>query len=471
MKKEVFRMINLITNSADSANLDDMNLHIHQGEIVGLVPINGIGLEIFLEMFIRPIPVKFGKIYINNKPLNDRHPSKHQLNKVYILNQQRKLVGSLSVLENIYVLNNLPVFRGIIRRDPLLKQYAWLTDNLHSTIPPDTLCEKLDEFDRCIVEILKAVTQGAQLIILYGISDILGAAQLDRFKELLTTLSGKNFCFLYICGRYEESLSFCDRIIYMKDGKDIQSFDRHEIDSLRYMKFSRSLLAANSLVNPAAAEVALHIHHLPTTAYPEFYFDIKKGECLVLYDESKELQREFMDFININHGNLGNLYIITDSSGKRMLEKSIGKQIAVIGENPLATMLFYDMSYIDNLVFRMESKIKRINVSRAVKESIQREYHSLIGDDIYASSLEGLSLSSLYNLIYYRIALISPKAVFIIQPFYNTDIYLKKHIRNLIHMLQEKNIAVIILSADLLDSVSIANRRLVLEGGAIRPEV
>ena len=133
--------------------------------------------------------------------MNDRHPSKHQLNKVYILNQQRKLVDSLSVLENIYVLNNLP-FRGIIRREPLLKQYLWLTENLNLSIPPDTPCEKLDEFDRCIVEILKAITQGAQLIILYGISDIQRAAQLERFKELLTILSRKNYSFLYICGRY-----------------------------------------------------------------------------------------------------------------------------------------------------------------------------------------------------------------------------------------------------------------------------
>lgn len=462
-------MINVITNSAEHADLDDMNLHIHQGEIVGLIPINGIGIEIFLEMFRSAIPVQFGKIYINNKPLNNRHPNKQQFNKVYILNQQRKLVDSLSVLENIYVLNSLP-FRGFIRREPLLRQYKWLTENLELQISPDTLCEKLNEFNRCVVELLKAITQGSQLIVLYGISDILGTGQIEHFKELLTMLSRKNYSFLYICSRYEESLSFCDRIVYMKDGKDIQSFDRIEIDSLRYLKFSQSLLSAEPLVTPACADTALHIKHLCTQSCQEFSFDINQGECLVLYDETKELQKEFTEYLLYNHGHLKDLYEITDTSSHQNYENHIGCQIAVIGENPLASMLFYDMNYIDNLCFRMESKIKRINISRTVKESIQREYHSIIGDDIYASSLDGLSSNSLYNLIYYRVALINPKAVFIIQPFYNTDIYLKKHILELIHMLQEKRIAVIILSADLLDSITIANRRLTLEEGSVRPE-
>ncbi len=462
-------MINVITNSPDTANLDDMNLHIHQGEIVGLIPINGIGVEIFLEMFRSAIPVKFGKIYINNKLLNNRHPNKQQLNKVYILNQQRKLVDSLSVLENIYVLNSLP-FHGFIRREPLLRQYKWLTENLELHLSPDTLCERLNEFNRCVVELLKAITQGSQLIVLYGMGDILGSAQIERFKDLLTMLSRKNYSFLYICSHYEESLSFCDRIVYMKDGKDIQSFDRREIDTLRYLKFSQSLLSAEPLVTPAYADTALHIRHLCTQKCQEFSFDINQGECLVLYDETKELQKEFMECLQYNHGNLKDLYEIIDISSHRNYEDDIGIQIAVIGENPLASMLFYDMNYIDNFCFRMESKIRRINVSRVVKESIQREYYDVIGDDIYAPALEGLSSSSLYNLIYYRVALINPKAVFIIQPFYNTDIYLKKHILELIHMLQGKKIAVIILSADLLDSITVANRRLILEEGSVRPE-
>ncbi|MDO4339206.1 MAG: ATP-binding cassette domain-containing protein [Eubacteriales bacterium] len=471
MKKEIFRMINVITNSPDAANLDDMNLYIHLGEIIGLIPINGIGIEVFLNMFTDTLPIKFGKIYINNKPLNNRQPSKQQLNKIYILNQQRKLVESLSVLENIYVLNSLP-FRGIIHKEPLLRQYAWLMEDLDFHVSPDARCERLSEYERCAVEILKAITQGAKLIILYGMSDIMGAGDLARFKDFLTAVSRKNYSFLYICDRCEESVSFCDRIIYMKDGKDIQSFDRHELSSPRHLKFSYSLQSADPLVKPDHMVPSLRIRHLPTEVCEEFCFDINQGECLVLYDETKDLHREFMDTIRNNHGNLKNLFCILEahSPSFRGLENSVGTQIAVIGENPLSTMLFYNMSYIDNLCIRMESKLKRIRIPKAVKESIRAEYHAVIGDDIYADSLLGLSADSLYNLIYYRVALINPKAVFIIQPFYNTDIYTKKHIRGLIRMLQEKKISVIILSADLQDSSAIANRCLILENGRIRPE-
>lgn len=469
MKKEIFRMINVITDNPDAADLDDMNLHITQGEIVGLIPINGIGVQSLLELFMGTVPIKFGKVYMNNQPFYNRQANKPKLNKLYLLTQQSKLVNSLSVLENIYVLNRIP-FLGLIRRKTLLRQYAWLTEDLDFHVKPDCPCEKLTEFKRCIVEILKAIYQGSQLIIIYGISDILGSGDLLHFKQFLTVLARKNYSFLYICSRYEESISFCDRIIYMKDGKDVQSFEQCEIDSLRYLKFSRALLSSDPLIYPVKTSPTLRIRHLPTTSYEEFYLDIHKGECLVLYDETKELQNEFMDTLHYNHGNLKDLYQIFELTSFKRLEKAIGQQIAIIGENPLESMIFYDMSYIDNLCFRMESKLKRINVSKVVKESIQTEYFPYIGDDIYKTSLDGLSSSSLYNLIYYRVALINPKAVFIIQPFYNTDIHLKNHIRTLIHMLQERGISVIILSADLLDSASIANRRLILEYGNIRSE-
>lgn len=466
MKKEAFRMINVISNSNNLSNLDDMNLHIHHGEIVGLVPINGIGVEMFLDMISGPAPIQFGKVYINNLPLDNRHPNKQLLNKIYILNQQHKLVDSLSVLENIYVLNRLP-FLGFIRRKPLLRQYAWLTEELSFHAAPEILCERLSEYDRCIVEILKAINQGSQLIVLYGINDILSGVQLENFKEMLPVLSKKGYSFLYICSRYEESLDFCDRVIYMKDGQDIQSFDRHELHSIRYMKFIQHLLPPETFTKHSASDTILNIRHFQTNICAEFSFHIHQGECLVIYDETKELQKEFLDYMRSNHGALHDLYDIKSAQTQENLEKSIGHQLAVIGENPLASMLFYDMSYIENLCMRMESKLKRIHVSNAVKESVQKEYHSFIGDDIYAESIENLNAYSLYNLIYYRIALLNPQAVFIIQPFYNTDIYLKKHIRELIYMLQEQKIAVIILSADMLDSTSIANRRLILENGIL----
>lgn len=468
MKKEIFRMINVITNSTEIANLDDMNLHIHQGEIIGLVPINGIGIEMLLETFSGSIPLQFGKIYINNIPLYNRNPDKRLLNKIYVLNQKRKLVDSLSVLENIFVLNKLP-FTGLIHREPMILQYSWLMEEFSLNIPPEKLCENLSELDRCIVEILKAITQGSRLIILYGLSDILGDIHLEHFKQLLNLLTQKNYSFLYICSHHEESLNFCDRIVYMKDGRDIQTFDNDEIDSLRFLKFTNSLIYTDCMINSPNPQVALQIRHLPTETTGEFSFEINQGECIVLYDETKELQNEFTEYLKDNHGSLLNLYEIYDCIRHTHLEKSIGRQIAVIGENPLSSMLFYDMSFVDNLCFRMEKKIKRLHITKVIKESLQKEYYPLIGDAIFAKSLNGLSASSLYDLVYYRVSLLNPKAVFIVQPFYNTDIHQKKHIQDLIHMLQKKKIAVIILSADYLDSASIANRRLVLSSNFPEP--
>jgi ribose transport system ATP-binding protein len=59
-----------------------------------------------------------------------------------------------------------------------------------------------------------------------------------------------------------------------------------------------------------------------------------------------------------------------------------------------------------------------------VKTSIQREYYKELGDEVYANDLRKLDKKSLYNLIYYRVHLLNPKILFIVQPFSNADMYL-----------------------------------------------
>src|SRR5690606_13087712 len=96
---------------------------------------------------------------------------------------------------------------------------------------------------------------------------------------------------------------------------------------------------------------------------------------------------------------------------------------------------------------------------------IQEEFRPLVGNDIDAPNLWGLEMDSLYSLVYLRLLLYKPKVVFIMQPFAHADMHLSARITELITMLKHQGIAIILLTMNLSDSLTVTDRLLVMDDG------
>ena len=152
------------------------------------------------------------------------------------------------------------------------------------------------------------------------------------------------------------------------------------------------------------------------------------------------------------------------------IQKMLGTQLGVIGGQAIQSMLYYDMSYIDNLCFLLDRKIHSFRISEKVKKSIQKEFYQELGEEIYESDIRYLDKKSLYNIIYYRMHLLNQTVVIIVQPFSNADMYVRRHIIHLIRTLKRKGIAVIILAVSISDCLFVADKLLLLEEGKILKE-
>ena len=150
--------------------------------------------------------------------------------------------------------------------------------------------------------------------------------------------------------------------------------------------------------------------------------------------------------------------------------KELRNEVGFINEQPVKSMVFPEMNYIDNLCFLVDQKNKFRKYNKRIRKSIIQEYEPLTGEDIYVDDVKSLPAYSLYNLIYYRFHLFNPKVVFCVQPFYGADMYLRKHIIRLINKLKQKGIAVVILAVNLEDSLVVADRLIIVENGKFRTE-
>ena len=179
MRNEVLRLEKVTLRERGVTQLDNLNLHIFEGEILGLVPIDTHGLTALCDLLRENLPLHYGYVFYREKLINTwRSPQPHY-NRISIIQAKSCLVDGLSVADNIFVLR--PGFRGrLMRPAAFRRQLAPFIRSAGIPIDADARVEDLSVFERFVVELLKAVVAGSRLIVLNEISTLINEAELGK---------------------------------------------------------------------------------------------------------------------------------------------------------------------------------------------------------------------------------------------------------------------------------------------------
>ena len=468
MKEEVLRL-EKVTRIVDGVTLlDNFNLHIYQGEIMGLVCINAHGEKELVDLLCKNLPLHYGRIYLNETMVNSYEESTLGLNKVIVIEKENGLVEDLTVVDNIFVLKS--GFKSyLIHKRILNAGLKNAIQKLELKLEGNEPVSKLSALEKCLVLLLKAVVAGVRLVIIKDISNYLSAAELVLFHKLIRYYCGEGLSFLYICNHHEEAFQICDRIALMENGKIIKVLDHKEFTDDKIKPYCKDFY---DIKNPETKKVhkkkILQLQNISTGHIRDLSFSIEKGECTVLLDMNNTI---LMDIIDLMNGAL------TPVSGSILLdgEPYLGKKpsyalkkgVCFINEYPLQTMVFKDLGYFENLIFLLNRKQWNLHLRKRLLWSIAQEYMPMVGESIHVKEVSALPPAVLYSMIYNRVHLYNPKVVFCIQPFSGADMYLRMHIIYLIQELKKKGITVIILAVSLSDSLVVADRLMVIENGQL----
>src|SRR5665647_1420628 len=227
MKTEILRVERVTTIKDEMTLLDNFNLHIFQCEIMGLVSQNANGKESLIQLIIQNLPIHYGRVDFNEILLNNYHHSPLTMNKVAVIEQKSRLIEELTVADNVFVLRR--GFKKYFINPRLLnEQLKLFTKEVDIDIDGHELVANLTPYEKCIVELLRAVVMGAKLIVIRDISNSISAANLTKFHNLLRYYCQKGFSFLYICNHHEEAFKICTKVSLMRDGKIVKVFDHNE---------------------------------------------------------------------------------------------------------------------------------------------------------------------------------------------------------------------------------------------------
>ncbi len=458
MKREVLRMERVTYKEQDVTFLQDFELNVHEGEIMGLLPINAYGLPAFLHIIRSNPPLYYGYVYYMDTLVNSWQGMKRSNNRISIIGGQSSLVEGQSVLSNIFILR--PGFKQeILRMNLLKKQLQPFLDDMNLSVSPDTLVEQLTVFERVMVEILRAVVAGSHLITLLEISTIVNDSEITRLHEIMRHYADKGISFLYVSPHFEELLQICDRAAVMTDGCIVKVLSGSQMkpdallnfDSEYDMRVRQHLRKWN---DDSTQKVVFEAKNITGQYMKGLNFQVHSGECLVIQNLDNRIFHELIQILTGNEPMEEGTILVEGCA----VEPCRSRKMAVVLERPGQTMLFKPMSYLDNLCMTIDERIPGVWVDNKIRKSIRLEYSKILGNDVFDKKIDDLTDIEKTELVYTRIMLQRPDIVFCVQPFKGMDMAHRMRIRELQEMFLARGIAVVILAINMADALSLANR-------------
>jgi ribose transport system ATP-binding protein len=343
------------------------------------------------------------------------------------------------------------------------EQLAPFLEGIGISIPADAYIEELTDFERVIVEVLKSVVAGCRLIVLRDISADICETELEKIHLLLKHYAKEGISFLYIDYHFEELQQICDKVALMSNGRIIKILQGESLTP-------ESLYAyTGAYIGKVRQQIRLHE---PGKSKGSFFFQVRNtsgsihgsinglsftvapGECVVLQNVDVQIFGELLSLLS-GEALPENGEILLDGKPAGL---DMGGNIAVIQELPTKTMIFNELSYFDNLCFLLDRRLPEIWRDNSVREGVRREYAEILGHDVFDMRVDTLSEVQKYHLVYARVVMQNPKVVFCVQPFRQADMELRMHIMEHMQMLLDKGMALVILTVNLADSLSLADK-------------
>ncbi|RPI89362.1 MAG: sugar ABC transporter ATP-binding protein, partial [Chloroflexi bacterium] len=203
--------------------LEQVDFEVYPGEIVGLVGENGAGKSTLIKILSGVYAKDHGLIQFRGQSVDFRSPHAAQEHGIVTIYQELALVPQLSVAENVF-LNREP------RRIPLLgavdfrkmrRQTEAILADLGVHISGDRLVKDLTIASQQMVEIAKAVSRNAYLLLMDEPTSALSSKEADALFDLMRRLKQKGVSVVFVSHRLEEVLRVVDRIIVMRDGRRV----------------------------------------------------------------------------------------------------------------------------------------------------------------------------------------------------------------------------------------------------------
>jgi ribose transport system ATP-binding protein len=460
--------------------LKRVSFQLRRGEIHALMGGNGAGKSTLMKILTGVYIRDGGTVQIDGQPADYANTLAAERAGVAMIFQEFSLVPTLTVAQNIYLARE-PRFAGtpFINNAQMVRQSRELLDELGVEIDPEALVSTLSVGLMQIVEIAKALSKKARILVMDEPTSSLSETETEALFALVRRLRANGLSVVYISHRMAEILDLCDRVTVMRDGETVLTAD---CEGLSVAQIVEAMLGEGN-----AASFVWHDRGEPTTAPPvlqvtnlrldrriqDVSFDIRPGEIVGLAGLMGSGRTEIAETIFGRRAPVSGS-VLLDGTPVRNQSDAIDRGIALVPEDRRKMGLVLEHSVRDNIVLPNLARFtKGLFVRDAVAlQTVNRTIRDLsIKTDGPEKLARLLSGGNQQKIVIGKWLARDPRLLILDEPTIGVDIGAKSEIVATVRAMADRGMAVLVISSELEELMAISDRILVLHGGRIAQQM
>jgi ABC-type sugar transport system ATPase subunit len=466
--------------------VDGVSFDLNKGEVHALVGENGAGKSTLMKILggVYPYPEYEGEILIDGKEQRFGGVRDAETAGIAVIYQELSLVQDMTVGENIF-LGREPRKWGVIRREELYRRARHLLDDLHLAIDPHVHVRNLGIGQQQLVEIAKALSHEAEILVLDEPTAALTDAEVDTFFVILNKLRARGVAMVYISHKLDEVFRISDRITVLRDGRTVGT-DRtgnwNESQVIARM-VGREVGDIFPTVDHAQGDFIFEARNItirdPVVPGKKLVdnvsFSVRRGEVLGIAGLMGAGRSDLlMGIFGAHSGRMSGEIIL---EGKPVRIKSpaaaIRHGIGFVTEDRKRFGLVLDQTILNNMTLAGLRQISgrfitRIDAEAAAGERSMKELR--VKSNSVFTIAGTLSGGNQQKVVLAKWLLTNPRVLFLDEPTRGIDVGAKQEIYGQINKLARSGLAIVLVSSELPEVLGLSDRVLVLHEGRVTGE-
>ncbi len=461
----------------DNMVIKDIDFSAGKGQVHALVGENGAGKSTLMKILAGFHTPDSGQIFLDGKVVSINNSKQAQALGISMIYQETRLFPDLNITENVFIrrepIKNSKIFR-LIDWENAYKETRKYLDYFGLKINPRTLIKKLSMGEQKFVEIIKALSQNANIIIMDEPTAALTEHEINSLFSFINDIKKTGVIIIYISHRLEEIKRIADVVTVLRDGAVQQTSDINDVDINRIIKVmaGKDLEDRYPKLKVKKGKEILRVENLGFNGQiTNVNFELKKGEILGITGLSGSGRRTLAKVLfGINTPYEGQI-CINDKVFKSMTP-NIAKHNGLCYVTGIGTEegLIYNGTISENITLTNLDRISKMNFIDKDKEyDFAKDLIERL--EIKASEKEcvnNLSGGKQKKVIFAKWLFTNAKILIIEEPTAGIDIGSKVDIYNIINELVLSGASVIMISSDLSEIMGMSDRIMVMFNGEVR---
>ena len=457
--------------------LNNVNMSVMSGEVHALLGENGAGKSTLIKIFSGyHQPDKGGEMLLAGKPVTFRNPKDAIDASIHTIYQELTLCPHMTVAENI-VLDKQGQFKGFLQRRHEYQAIAAraLEDLGQNEIDPNLLVKDLSIAQQQVVEIAKAVTSNAKIVLMDEPTSSISQNDADRLMDIIRGLRADGVAIIYITHRLHEIGGIADRITVLRDGELVGTVNNSDVTErdLITMMVGRELKNVYPKREVPIGDVVLRVENLTSgELFEGISFDVHKGEIFGIGGLIGSMRSETLEALfGMRPITDGKIFLNGEEFHPTNPRQAIKHRIAFVTEDRKKTGLVLCLPVHENINMvnaQQPSFAGYLNWSKL--KAVANNHRKTL--DIKVRSIEQI-VSSLSGGNQQKVALakwldFSPEVIIFDEPTRGIDIGAKTEIYSIMGELAARGTAIVMVSSELPELISVADRIMVMQEGRMK---